>query len=440
MSIFISWSGEKTGKNIGELLKLRLIDWLGLNDDDCYMSNRDMRAGDWRANLRAEVQRAEVGIVVLTREARHSEWIRWEVGGIEVNTKSIKNAGDARHLSPIFPILFGAAKKEDFSGGVFSFQQFFNFTRDEITRLLLEVKTNLNINISNASLRTSIDTSWAATLEQINEILNEAHEVDEIQVEGVFQKAQATLRGAISARGTDPEVIEGVLSSLENDDLARQIAEITRTYYQCREQGRQSVIWKQIWAEHTWNSIMRTAESLRKAQDGEITLSSEEAGIFWRRTIMQSVSKSIWTTNLGGHGRRTDSSLNAAQEKAIGRKVTIQRLFVYNEMNEEEINGLRPVMNAQLEIGIQVHVLPRNLFDEYARTEIPYIGSPDFMLIDDEIVYVTNLAGKDILGVTLKDNPGILKRVRELKSELMSAASRVTMENINDFPNFLQRR
>ncbi len=78
ISIFISWSGEKS-KQIALLLKK----FLETTNDFFrpWVSNADIDAGgDWLQELRENLKKAHFGILVCTQESKDKPWLLYEAG------------------------------------------------------------------------------------------------------------------------------------------------------------------------------------------------------------------------------------------------------------------------------------------------------------------------------------------------------------------------
>jgi|GEM_PF-1509578 len=128
LKIFISWSGELSRVVATEIynglthLSDRFVPW---------MSNESISLGaDNIQSIRDELQTTHVGIIVLTRENQHAEWINFEAGAI-----SMKLAKEPRAVVPLL------VDMDNFSEvrGPLRFHQGALFTKEKWIGLLEEL-------------------------------------------------------------------------------------------------------------------------------------------------------------------------------------------------------------------------------------------------------------------------------------------------------------
>lgn len=109
MKVFISWSGKRS-KAIANALR----DWLPmvLQYVEPWVSDKDISAGDrWAQAIAGELEVSNFGIICITPENLHSEWILFESGALS------KSMLDAK----VIPLLFGL-ELSDLSGPLSQFQ------------------------------------------------------------------------------------------------------------------------------------------------------------------------------------------------------------------------------------------------------------------------------------------------------------------------------
>ncbi len=109
MKVFISWSGKRS-----KALANALRDWLPmvLQYVEPWVSDKDISAGDrWAQAIAGELESANFGIICITPENLHSEWILFESGAL---SKSMLEA-------KVIPLLFGL-ELSDLSGPLSQFQ------------------------------------------------------------------------------------------------------------------------------------------------------------------------------------------------------------------------------------------------------------------------------------------------------------------------------
>jgi hypothetical protein len=109
MKVFISWSGKRS-----KALANALRDWLPmvLQYVEPWVSDKDISAGDrWAQAIAGELDASNFGIICITPENLHSEWILFESGAL---SKSMLEA-------KVIPLLFGL-ELSDLSGPLSQFQ------------------------------------------------------------------------------------------------------------------------------------------------------------------------------------------------------------------------------------------------------------------------------------------------------------------------------
>jgi TIR domain len=109
MKVFISWSGKRS-----KALAVALRDWLPLvlQYVEPWVSDKDISAGDrWAQAIAGELEASNFGIICITPENLHSEWILFESGALS------KSMLDAK----VIPLLYGL-ELSDLSGPLSQFQ------------------------------------------------------------------------------------------------------------------------------------------------------------------------------------------------------------------------------------------------------------------------------------------------------------------------------
>lgn len=109
MKVFISWSGKRS-----KALACALRDWLPmvLQYVEPWVSDKDISAGDrWAQAIAGELEASNFGIICITPENLHSEWILFEAGALS------KSMLDAK----VIPLLYGL-ELSDLSGPLSQFQ------------------------------------------------------------------------------------------------------------------------------------------------------------------------------------------------------------------------------------------------------------------------------------------------------------------------------
>jgi len=159
MKVFISWSGQHS-KKLGEALR----DWLPgvLQLVTPYFTPSDIEKGTrWSTDISNELMTSQVGILCVTQENIHSDWILFEAGAL---SKSM----DKSHVCPI---LFGITNT-DLAGPLKQFQTT-EFEKGDIHRLIGVINSRLGENkLPQKTLDTVFEKWWPDLEEKINEILS----------------------------------------------------------------------------------------------------------------------------------------------------------------------------------------------------------------------------------------------------------------------------
>ncbi len=166
MKVFISWSGPQS-KRFGEIFR----DWLPsvLQFVKPYFTPSDIEKGTrWGSEIAQELQSSEVGILCVTRDNLHSDWILFEAGAL---SKSL----DKAHVCPI---LFGITNA-DLSGPLKQFQTT-EFSRPDVHKLILTINTRPGENKLPPKTLDNVFDKWWPELEQnIQTVLNEERQSNE---------------------------------------------------------------------------------------------------------------------------------------------------------------------------------------------------------------------------------------------------------------------
>ena len=159
--IFISWSGQLSQK-IAEAVK----DWLPqiINHLDPFVSSENIKKGDrWLQEIFKTLEESNFGLVCLTRENLHSNWIMFETGAIS------KNLTDSK----VSCILFDGLNQSEVPKPL-SFFQNTEFKKDDFKKLISSINGSLEKNkIQEKILFRAFEKWWADLEETINKITND---------------------------------------------------------------------------------------------------------------------------------------------------------------------------------------------------------------------------------------------------------------------------
>ena len=206
MKVFISWSGQHS-KKLGEALR----DWIPgvLQRVKPYFTPSDIEKGTrWLTDISAELSESQIGILCVTRDNIHSDWILFEAGAL---SKSL----DKSHVCPV---LFGI-NNTDLAGPLKQFQTT-EFEKSNIHRLLSVINNGIGEQkLPSKTLDTVFEKWWPDLETKIDQILGEAGEPDEPirsdreLLEEILQLSRRmTLRPAMRQK-LPPAVLRDLLSS-----------------------------------------------------------------------------------------------------------------------------------------------------------------------------------------------------------------------------------
>ena len=162
MEVFISWSGDRSGK-VAEALR----DWLPsvIQSVTPFMSASDIETGSrWPIDLSIHLEQAQFGLICLTQENLEAPWLLFEAGAL---SKSIEN-------SRVVPYLYGVSQAQ-LQGPLAQFQA--AFAKKDST---LEVVRSINgASAENALEPTRLERAFETWWPHLNSILDNIPETTE---------------------------------------------------------------------------------------------------------------------------------------------------------------------------------------------------------------------------------------------------------------------
>ena len=166
MKVFISWSGQDS-KKLGEALR----DWLPgvLQLVTPYFTPSDIEKGTrWSTDISRELSESQIGILCVTRDNIHNDWILFEAGAL---SKSLEK-------SHVCPVLFGITNT-DLAGPLKQFQTT-EFEKGDIHRLLGVINGRSGENkLPQKTLDTVFEKWWPDLEGKVNQILAEVGKPEE---------------------------------------------------------------------------------------------------------------------------------------------------------------------------------------------------------------------------------------------------------------------
>lgn len=205
MKVFISWSG-KNSKKLGETLR----DWLPavLQMVQPYFTPSDIEKGTrWNSEIAKELESSEVGILCVTRDNLHSDWVMFEAGAL---SKSL----DKAHVCPV---LFGI-HNTDLAGPLKQFQTT-EFDKEDFKKLVSVINNKLGENKLPAKVLDSVFEKWWPELKtKIDKILKKLGQDDTEPIrtergllEEILELGRATFQ---NTRRSSPPISPGAIQEL----------------------------------------------------------------------------------------------------------------------------------------------------------------------------------------------------------------------------------
>ncbi|EMB0011973.1 TIR domain-containing protein [Pseudomonas aeruginosa] len=202
MKVFISWSGPLS-KKLAEAIR----DWLPgvIQMVNPYFTPSDIeKGGRWSTDIAKELSSSEVGVLCITRDNIHSDWILFEAGAL---SKSLEK-------SHVCPILFGI-NNADLAGPLKQFQTT-EFNRSDFFKLITVINGRLGEGkLPPKTLETVFDKWWPDLEVKVREVLENIDEDDEpLRTDREILEEVLLLSRAVAKRGTGPSIPSGAVVSL----------------------------------------------------------------------------------------------------------------------------------------------------------------------------------------------------------------------------------
>jgi len=191
MKVFISWSGSSS-KKYAEALR----NWLPavLQFVKPYFTPSDIEKGTrWNTDIAKELESAEIGILCVTRDSLHSDWVLFEAGAL---SKSMDK-------TCVCPVLFGI-QNTDLSGPLKQFQTT-EFEKNDFKKLVSIINSKFGESKLSPKILDSVFDKWWPELEsEISKTLIESTTNNEEKpvrserdlLEEILELSRATMRSS----------------------------------------------------------------------------------------------------------------------------------------------------------------------------------------------------------------------------------------------------
>lgn len=157
-NVFISWSGKTSHK-----FALALHDWLPdvIQAIEPYMSSEDTRKGTrWFQDIHEMLQIINFGILCITTENIHADWILFEAG-------ALSKLGSSR----VSPILINV-KNPDLAGSPLMHFNTTSVSKDEFKKLLISINESLGEKgLPERKLEKAFEIAWPRFETQLNDLI-----------------------------------------------------------------------------------------------------------------------------------------------------------------------------------------------------------------------------------------------------------------------------
>jgi hypothetical protein len=154
MDIFISWSRERS-KKIADIL----TDWLPqvIQAAEPWMSKNIEKGARWSPEISERLARSKIGIICLTPENLHEDWILFEAGALS----KIKDSNTCTFLIDLNPA--------DIEQPLAQFQHTV-FSKDDVKKLLVTINQQIEHPLQEKTLSSVFEKYWPELEEKIRSI------------------------------------------------------------------------------------------------------------------------------------------------------------------------------------------------------------------------------------------------------------------------------
>ena len=167
MKVFISWSGDISGK-VARMLR----DWLPsvIQSLEPYVSSEDIDKGRrWIADISGELEHSAFGILCVTKDSKDAPWLIFEAGAL---SKSVER-------SRVAPFLFGVELSEIKEGPLSQFQAT-RFDKDDVNKLVHSLNSAGDVpSLDKGRLDNTFSRWWPELEAKLNEIKVSEPEAEE---------------------------------------------------------------------------------------------------------------------------------------------------------------------------------------------------------------------------------------------------------------------
>ena len=400
VKVFISHSGE-----MGRDIAMYFENFFSNFENSIFqieVAPRSIGNGlSWFNEITNKLNEAHICLCIVDRNFKESSWCSFEVGYF---TSTTKNETNKKLFLIELPVKDHNARLRSYSHPLAQIQS--RCLEKESIRYLLESSISIYNSINSTSIENTInkqlDNRWSTFENKVNDIIEKYVGVN---THSFYDKS-------INITAPRADYLKEELM----DNIKFKLSECIGEGF--NKKGTNSL--GKVFISFPLRLLNHLNNFLKEAAGGTISITDQNFfETMWTDEIIDNVRKSIWTTNVrGSNARKLDNigSQKKFTDKIKDNKNTLTRIFIINLEREtlEELNELKEVVKQQYVMDIEVGCILESEIEVYKHELLACIGGIDFMILDDQFVYVTNTSPykNTILSVKLLDNNQVSKAIR----------------------------
>jgi len=373
-NIFISYSGP-FGNEFGIELH-SFFNTVGLGNGK-FKDNLSIKLGNnWFNEISLALDNTTHFITLIDYSYAQSQFSWYELGYFNSRIKA-----NADKNLKVIPVNFSSLIPESIQGTqdhpIFRLQGMIPYAEDKLENLLNDICNAIQSDFEKVEFHTE---KLKGHVTKFKKIL-EKYRFQDIRNEDVISYS------SMEAEST----LNNLIFTLKN--------KIERTfYYGFREMKKnKDVDLYNVYISYPIKLIAKLCESFDNGNKGKIEVDNVTFfADLWQYDILKSFKRSVWTTNTPGSNAREDNPVFLRGQKEIIDRISpseepiITRIFIYNPNDKDDLRIVGIVAKQQFNIGIKIGFIETNTFKKVTDAEsIIKIGSRNYMILDDELVYVT---------------------------------------------------
>lgn len=444
--IFISYGGP-IGSRIGDLV-LELLNKVYKNSVKVHKSDRSLGVGkNWFGQLTKIIKDSDICIALIDPGYLQSPWSSFELGAfyVKYEFESLLNAANEEEYNDfdeLYPIDLLKHRNS------FRTRQLYKGPVENIQSKPLKVETFLSLDnqikyilekrLSQKKLdfdyKESLKEHWSHFYMEVTKILDTADRILMDKKNSLTPSDISKEFGSLDYADFLQHLKDRALINIESNFMRSIYLGLEKLFVRKNESRLDIVL-----INHAKNLLKWTEIDMQAASTGDIRVTRlEDIQDMWKREVMGNVNRSLWTTNTkGSNGRKSDRHLirrqKALVERLNGAGGYLKRIFVYDKTDWQDLEELKPTIEEQLIIGIDLFLLEQEHFLKYRfELEERLEGGYDFMIIDNCYVYITHARpdSKKVSSVRLKDRDDYIQSALEIAESIENDSNIVHLEKL----------